>query len=193
MGAPESPTDPDRQRGFLTVADREYLIADDLDLDVTVERQKRYRIRNRLRASILDIALVISKLPLDDTDKALSEPEDYEPEPGSKPPLLNSLPSLATLAFLALSSEETGGETDITRFLAIVEKGIQHAVTRRDKTIDTLELEGHLEYGDPLTEVDHDNLAELPRRQLNQLHSVGLITDEEFAEAIIASSSDSDV
>lgn len=56
--------DPERDRGILTTADREYLLGE-RELSEQAERNTRYRIRNRLKNGIYDLALAARLQPKD--------------------------------------------------------------------------------------------------------------------------------
>ncbi|QLD90084.1 hypothetical protein HWV07_14005 [Natronomonas salina] len=62
----------DRDRGILTKSDREYLLGRK-DLDGQDERNARYRIRTRLKESLLDLVLIGDKFPSRDMDQVVND------------------------------------------------------------------------------------------------------------------------
>lgn len=69
--------DPDRDRGILTPSDREFLLGRKTDYTDHSKKQKRNRIRRRIRNAILDFTIVFEHL--DDRDReTVFDPEDEE-------------------------------------------------------------------------------------------------------------------
>lgn len=157
------------------------MLRGEADLTKRGERSARSRIRERLRASIFDMQLIVSALDIDDIDDALTEPDEYEPELGSSPPLLGALPPLATIVYLA--STRDGDEENIPPFLHHVGEGMKIGVNRRGKTVEDCEIEGELQVGEPLDERARGDLSELPEHVLKQLLMADEITSDEYSEA----------
>lgn len=67
-------TDPDRPRGILTVGDREFLRTTPVETGDGLERQKRYRIRERIRNAFLDFSVIWGYLSEEDTDALFDSP-----------------------------------------------------------------------------------------------------------------------
>ena len=69
--------DPDRDRGILTPSDREFLLGRKTDYTEHSKKQKRNRIRRRIRNAILDFPIIFDHL--DDRDReTVFDPEDDE-------------------------------------------------------------------------------------------------------------------
>ncbi|MFP8958574.1 hypothetical protein ACLI4Y_17830 [Natrialbaceae archaeon A-CW3] len=69
--------DPDRERGILTPSDREFLLERKTDYTDHSKKQKRNRIRRRIRNAILDFSIIFDHL--DDRDReTVFDPEDEE-------------------------------------------------------------------------------------------------------------------
>ena len=67
--------DPDRERGILTPSDREFLLGRKTDYTEHSKKQKRNRIRRRIRNAILDFTILFEYL--DDRDReTVFDPED---------------------------------------------------------------------------------------------------------------------
>lgn len=177
----------DLPSALLTPSQRD-LLKGEPDISARGERAARSRIRDRLRASILDLQLIVSALPLDDIDDALTEPDEYEPEPGSAPPLANSLPALAAILYLATTQE--GEEEDLLVFVDSAARGVETAVNRRGKTVEDHEVDWHLEVGDSLEEQARGDLSELPEHVLKQLLVAEEITSDQYTEAWTAKHAD---
>ena len=71
--------DPDRERGILTPSDREFLLGRKTDYTEHSKKQKRNRIRRRIRNAILDFTIIFEHL--DDRDReTVFDPEDDKRE-----------------------------------------------------------------------------------------------------------------
>lgn len=157
------------------------MLRGEADLTKRGERSARSRIRERLRASIFDMQLIVSALDIDDIDDALTEPDEYEAELGTVPPLLNSLPALATILYLATTTE--GEEEDLSVFVTHAARGVETAVNLREKTVEDHDIEWRLKVGAPLEEQAQDDLSELPEHVLKQLLMAEKITSDEYTDA----------
>jgi len=74
---PELTASPDRPRGILTTSDREFLLGRKTDYTEHSKKQKRNRIRRRIRNAILDFTILFEYL--DDRDReTVFDPEDDE-------------------------------------------------------------------------------------------------------------------
>lgn len=178
-------SEKERPAALLTEAQRDYLRGEK-DYAPSAERDIRSRIRERVQASMFDLALVANNLPLDDLDKALSEPDWFEPEPGSMLPLGSCMPRLATLLYLYNRDRETQaeGQPDGWATANAVKGGIEAALTRMSVSYESVDVSIEVDRGDDLeTLADRDDLSTLSRDQLTQLLRAGLITGDEHAEA----------
>ncbi|WP_423744771.1 hypothetical protein V5735_01630 (plasmid) [Haladaptatus sp. SPP-AMP-3] len=181
----------DLQNSILTQRMRDYLQGEGYD-DHDAERMTRKRIRERLRASIFDIQLIASELPLHDLDKAFTEPEEREIEPGFQLPLANSVSALPMLLYLIHREAEMNPNTPNKgwRTELEVESGIEKALVRLGESYEAVDVNITIEGGVPLKELAESELASLSTDMLKQLLAADEITSEEFAEATIQKSQD---
>lgn len=91
---PPEYTEPDRKRGILTKNDREYLL-DELEISGQDERNIRYRIRQRLIQSFLDLQLLSKEYPDDELEKVMDH--DDIPERGTILSLVNMAYNISVL------------------------------------------------------------------------------------------------
>lgn len=141
MPAPESNgEDPDlidRPRGILNEDDRRFLFGD-LDLsDYSDPRQaryqRRYRIRERIKHSIIDYLIIMDTLPDEDINKIFEEITEYakgvqNEDADSEPPIPSILDAwMAVFAFFAYGAFPTNPY--ITRIA--VEEGLEHGLNER--------------------------------------------------------------
>jgi len=174
----------DRPSALLTPRQRDALRGES-DLSERGERAARARIRKRLHASIFDLQLITSTLPLKDLDKALSEPEEYESKPGSSPPLKNALFTLPALMYLSNRHSEptANGQPDGWQTALTVEHGIELALTRMGVGYDSIDVEIQVERAESLEELAEGDLASYSPDRLTQLHRAGVIDSDQFAQA----------
>ena len=120
--------DESRPRGFLTEADRRYLLGtSDLEPRSHGERRARERIRNRFFNALLDFVLVEEHLADRDREqvfeKLISDDDDYT-IPGPQADGVQALQAIATLAFEGALRREIPFETLATH-------GVGEAMRRR--------------------------------------------------------------
>lgn len=173
----------ERPAALLTNAQRAYLRGEK-EYRPSAERDVRQRIRERLRAGIFDLQMIVSLIPLTDLDKALTEPVD-ELEPGMTMPLTNAMSALPALIYLNHRETEpkTKGRPDGWRTAYDIEEGIKTALARMGVGYETIEVDIRVERGRDLDEIEGD-LANLDRDELGQLHRAGVIDTSEFADAL---------
>ncbi|MFC7198751.1 hypothetical protein [Halospeciosus flavus] len=73
-------TSPDRGRGVLTQSDREFLLGRKSDYTEQSRRQKRSRIRRRVRNAILDFSILFEHLDERDREMVFDPDDDYREE-----------------------------------------------------------------------------------------------------------------
>jgi hypothetical protein len=181
----------DRPSALLTPRQRDALRGES-DLNARGERAARARIRERLQASIFDLQLIASTLPLDDLDKALSEPEEYESKPGTQPPMTNALHTLPEMVYLSYrdSGPAAEGQPDGWQTALTVERGIESALTRMGIGYDSIDVEIQVERAEKLEEFAEGDLASYSPDRLTQLHRAGVIDGDQFSQAWSAMQSD---
>lgn len=174
----------DLPSALLTPRQREILLGED-NIGERANRAARARIRERLQASVFDLQLIVSALPLKEIDKALSEPDDYELEPGSRPPLANSMHALPVLLYLYHREQEITAQNapDGWRTSLDIERGVENALTRMGVSYDEVSNELRVVRGPDLEELSQGDLMALSNDQLGQLHRAGLITSDQFVDA----------
>lgn len=169
----------DRQRAILTDTDDSNEITD------RAQRAARQRIRERLRATIFDLHLIVSEMPLDDIDKALSEPDEFEMKRGAVLPLASSLPSLPALLYLYHRKQEIHDDlSEGWRTALDVKSGIWTALNRLGIAVDDITVSIEIERRGDISDLASGDLFDLSRDELVQLHQAGLITVEELADAL---------
>jgi hypothetical protein len=174
----------DRPSALLTPRQRDALRGES-DLSARGERAARARIRDRLQASIFDLQLIASTLPLEDLDTALSEPDQYESNPDTQPPLTNALPTLPEIVYLRYrdTAHAAEGQHDGWQTAVAVERGIESALTRMGIGYDSIDVDIHVERAENLEELADGDLASYSPDRLTQLHRAGLIDGDQFSQA----------
>lgn len=74
------PFDPDRDRGMLTAKDREFLTKGGTAENKNTERQKWFRIRDRLRNGIIDFSAFFEKMDDEQRNKTLTDLKNDDPK-----------------------------------------------------------------------------------------------------------------
>lgn len=170
----------------LTPSQRQYLRGERNVTD-SAERAIRSRIRNRLQASVFDLQLIVDSFSLEDIDRGLSEPDWYDFEPGSTPPVTNCMPALPALLYLYhRRDEQEADRADGWRTQNDVEHGIEMALTRMGVGYDQLEVDINIVRADDLESLAEGDLAERSRKQLRQMLFADIIDEVEFSQAIAA-------
>jgi hypothetical protein len=129
--------------------------------------------------------LLIDESELSEIDEGLSEPEEYEGQPGTSPPVAESMKSLPALLYLyhreiELESDE---KSDGWRTAKDVETGLETALHRMgiDGEVD---VSIDVERGPELSELtDGMELTDLSYRQLTELERAGEIGIDQYVRA----------
>lgn len=171
----------DRPSALLTPRQREILRDEGEDIGERAKRTARARIRDRLKASVLDLELIVQALPLKDLDKALAEPEGHEHD--VVPPVANAITALPMLLYLYNRERELGAEDYVDGWVTArdVAAGICDALTRLGVSYDYVDVEIEIERTEDLVELAEQDISELSDHHLTQLHRAGLISNDEFA------------
>lgn len=115
--------DPDRKRGFLTKRDREYIFGE-IDVEGQEERDLRYRIRNRVKNGLLDVA-ALDAYPDGELQKIISS-ADSPPD--------NIIVHLYTIAYRLLlksyGSTLAAGAEDLS---GVMEDMLKHSIERVER------------------------------------------------------------
>lgn len=171
---------------LLTPRQRE-ILKGDTDITARAQRGARARIRDRLHASIFDLHLIASTLPLADIDKALAEPDQYEAEAGTTPPLMNHLEALPALLYLHHREHETEAPSreDGWRTAIFVESGIEMALTRMGIGFESINVDIQVKRAEELDSLMGEEVKDLSQEQLSQLHRARIIDADTFGKALM--------
>jgi hypothetical protein len=182
----------DEQNAILTSRQREFLQGEGYDTG-DAERMARKRIRDRVRAAIDDLQLLVQATA--DGTFDISSALDDDPPMWALSAFLfawttkNKAVAQDLRDFLDPTEEETA-QTEMDRRTEMMniqmERGVQtylefsypdHAVRKVENSL-TVDL------GPELSELSPDDLAELPRRRLDALLRSGDLDDETYAAAV---------
>lgn len=175
----------DPPAAVLTTAQREYIFGQ-RELSGAKERATKSRIRQRIRAALLDFLILTRTCPDEEIEK-------IRPESGEK-----ALASEALAAMLYLLQPENGAvaehfieEGDPSEVDARaswtesdVSRGIKNAIKHRENVDADVETSITVDRGVDLEELAGSDLAELSREQLDDLLVTGTISREDYAKAI---------
>lgn len=171
------PTDPDRPRGMLTSADREYLQADNSDISSKSEAQKRYRIRQRVTNGLLDFSLLVNRLPERDREQ-IFDPDATDAERDYFMEALHDV-----LIFLYLGKD--GG---VRGFESMVRFALEDALAHEGTIVKSVDVDIDFEEGISLEEAHELKrrrgiqglLESVSRGEVSMLWEAGIITDKEY-------------
>lgn len=175
----------DPPSSLLTPSQRAYLRGDREDVSDGNKRAIRRRIRNRLKAGIMDCHMIVNQLPLDDIETGLQEPEVSDGEVYK--PVGSAVSSLAALVYLKARSYEADPAQSIE---VDIRHGIADALGRLGVSTQTIDVTIDIETGPDLADLADEDLAELSRDTLLQLLNAGEISQEDFAEVVLARKED---
>ncbi len=132
---------PDRDRGILTVNDRDYL-SDRKNLNPGSERNARRRIRNRVRNSLYDFEYLTEELEDRDVEQVVtanSEPNEQVFQAAED--------AIAFLFRMCVDAPETAGQSTTDRFREILHNGIEKGVQELNNEYELLDFKLDLKYG----------------------------------------------
>lgn len=132
---------PDRDRGILTVDDRDYL-SDRKNLNPGSERNARRRIRDRVRNGLYDFEYLTEELEDRDVEQlvtANSEPNEQVFEAAED--------AIAFLFRMCADAPETAGQSTNDRLREILHNGIEKGVQELDSEYELLDFKLDLKYG----------------------------------------------
>lgn len=179
-----------RKTAVWTKGQREYLRG---DREPTQEGTMRTRMRQRLRAGLQDISLLINSDRFDSNDirdsvgdGSLTEEEREELTPAELDAHATNLVALAVLVDEFTPEHPpgaagTGSPEGVEEILTV---GVEKAF--RELGITLLENEHSVERSSPLGKLLEEPLETLSGDQLIQLHQAGRITDEEYSDAVVS-------
>ena len=169
------------------------------------ERSARARIRERIRAGVLDATLILEKLPPEHIQQALQLHSEDDPA------LETAVSNLLGMIYLAYVDQETfdvddpgvviapgswsGGLDEGWYFAWHAERGITAALNRLGVIVDDVDVDVDIDRGEEISklgDLDTSELAEYPDSTLVQAWNAGRITDGQFADAIKAKDRDTE-
>lgn len=183
----------DQPTAVLTKGQREYLQG---DREPTQERTMKTRVRDRVRASLYDLELILDALAngilsVEDLSIMIEGTDPDDPIP---------MWTLPALLFVATQTTDTqtigealfGGNSppEVDRrcrlFDRAVESGVTEALVREDhdRAINDIDNTLSVEFGPELSELRNEDLPALPRDHLDQLLKEGKIDEETYVEAV---------
>ncbi len=170
--------DPDRDRGVLTPSDREFLLGRKTDYTEHSKKQKRNRIRRRVRNAILDFTILFEHL--DERDReTVFDPEDDEGEAYTRG-------ITDTLAFLHLGT--MGYSTPFKHMLARgVSKGEQELAGSDYRMVNVsfnVDPVGRIDVDEVVEKLDQGQFDEITDEELRAFVRL-LAESEEFSAAPI--------
>jgi hypothetical protein len=188
-------SDYDRGSAALTPAQREYLRGEsDIENNSSRERAIRARLRERLRYSILDLALVQNSIEPDDLEGAFEDPELTEDNYQNIIHIFNQAASVFALMFDGLSrnskyAHATTSDTEVDErmiemFESYVSDGLEKMYNKRGLNVEGIDVAIEVDLGDSLTELAEHDLSTLSRDELDQLLYAGEITFDEYTNAL---------
>lgn len=170
-----------RGDGALTTADRDYLDGE-LDLAVQSVRQKRQRIRDRLRASLFDFSAATNQLPQSDQNGVFAHDVSG---PSLDQAMIDALSFLYTGTIVRHgddSDDATGGEAGTETFESVVESAVNASLEQRGYTDYAATVDVDVEKVPPRGDIG--DLGKQPARVLKVLLERGEITKDEFINAV---------
>jgi len=157
---------PDRDRGILTSADRDYL-SGRTNLQDDSERNTRNRIRDRTRNGLYDFAYLNQDLENRDVSQLITDSDRINEE------IFEAAENVVAFLFrMCAHAPETPGESTNKRFQKLLRNGIQKGLDHRYELLDfKLDLQYGLE-------------RERQNQLLRQLEEGGSLTLAELREAL---------
>ena len=168
-------TSPDRGRGVLTQSDREFLLGRKSDYTEQSRRQKRSRIRRRVRNAILDFSILFEHL--DDRDRQMV----FDPDDEDRDAYTRGMTDM--LAFLHLGT--MGYYTPFKHMLAEGVNRAEQALTGSDYRLVNVEFNvdpiGRIDIDEVVDKIEDGRFAKLTDEELQAF--VRLLGDSESFSA----------
>ena len=168
---------------LLTPGQRDYLRGEsDIEPGSANERAVRNRIRNRLRQSISDLAIINEHLEPRDLEQAfdLIDLIDFS-VPIS---LLLDIYSRVKLDQVDENRGTVPSDEAIDGFEAIYAGALRDLYIKRGYAVEEISVDIDVELGENIDEVAETELSQLPNRQIIQLFEAGEIDRYEFIDAL---------
>lgn len=173
----------DRPAALLTNAQRAYLRGEK-EYSASAERDLRARIRERIRATIVDLSLLLDTTDPEELEQSLDLVEQREAHlDGVSAGLTDGIAFLfAANAAAYRGNDVTDPEMYETLVAESVRRTCRHAGVAADRVAVDVEIEG----ATPLEEFKVEDLADMPLSALRQRYLAGLISEEQFDRALDA-------
>lgn len=188
-------SDFDRGSAALTPKQRAHLRGEaDIDENTSHERVTRSRIRDRLRASLLDIALMHDTLDAKDVKTAFEDPE-FGPENHDEIiHMFNQASNIFALLFDGLSRASNRNHIEvpgnqpgpemIEMFEHYVESGLADMYRGRGLSVNSVNVDISIELQGDISDLAEKDYSELTKHELDELLSTQEITLEEYKEGL---------
>lgn len=191
MYGPDNSDDGGAPSAILTDRQRRWITGEIDDISAGAERAMKSRIRERIQTGIFDINLLMRQHPVEELEKALSEPDWYDDDVTRVPPLEDAISALAGLIYLRVHELERelgqreDNDSDGQRTALHVRGGIDMALARLGIAAKEIDVSIDIDRsGDLDTLVEEGDLSDVSRTQLAQLNREGKIDDETFSEVM---------
>lgn len=177
-----------QKTSILTPDQRDWLRGerDDIEPGGASERMMKSRIRTRLRMGIVDCYLILRRLDPEDIQTALQvDRDDF---------ILFDNGVKAAMGILFLSFLKRGEGRDQPELWRFAEdsfeerakQGIRMALNQLGENVERVNVTVEIERGEDFGELDMDKLGQYSSDTLFQALNAGVITEEQFADAIKA-------
>jgi hypothetical protein len=192
----------ERETALLTPAQRKYLRGNsDIEKKSSHERAVRARIRNRVRNSVFDLALLHNTIEDRDLKKAFTD-DNSGKTLGDWLHVLNHVSDSLALVFdgTALTSKydyTATGEPPSDEILAMlsdfIEPALESVYVKRGENVKQVDVDIDIEFGDSLSNISNEKLTSLSEETLHQLVQSGEISREQWIKALHDLYEDSDI
>ena len=152
--------DSERDRGLLTPSDREFLLGRKTDYTDHSKKQKRNRIRRRIRNAILDFSILFEHL--DDRDRETI----FDPDEPERPAYTQGIVDVLAFCYLGTIGYSTSFDELLTRG---VRRGEQELAGSEYRMVDvTFEVDtiGQLDVDDVIDKLEQGRFEELSDQEL---------------------------
>ena len=175
MGDAETSYDP--PSSLLTPTQRAFLRGERENTTDSNKRAIRRRIRNRLKAGVIDSNLIVNELNVEDIGTALAEPKVAQSQVYQ--PVGSSIKSLASLMYLHSRRYEVEPEEVMERE---IEYGITDALGRLGINTRQVSVDIEVETGEDLSDLADGDLSEVSDETLENLVQNQEITIRQFVD-----------
>jgi len=178
--------DDDNESALLTRQQREFLEGERDDISDPYERKLQVRIRRRVRNGVLDAATVFRSDRLREKDIR----EIFKVSPShfiDQPEIANGIVHFLALIYwgICLNDEGDDDTTPADGFAGQIQQGIEMALCRQGVDVEKVAVNIDIKVAGQIEDLTPRELAEgYAPTQLREMLFNGVISDEEFAEAV---------